>query len=206
MARSFYSDDETVNAVPGISQLKMSKEAEKKESLNEVDYIDNMPIRSTPYLESLVHQSRKFLYVNLSVYGAEWETQKSAFWNEYASLKNLYKDVVVEPVLPNLLNILTATLGSSILVNRRSLPVRFVVPLLTGGTSYYYFMPKSFENSRQLAMEFEKQYPQVWDAQQQSIGQLCDLKKSAQSTLAEANQELVRQVGVARKYLIDTIN
>ncbi|CAK7892482.1 hypothetical protein CAAN1_01S10286 [[Candida] anglica] len=194
--RGFYEDDDLVVNKPGFN-AEITKELKEQESSHgNVSFIQGMSIRTTPILEEYTNIARHYLHEKWSYYGAELETQKSALSNEVTSVKQEIRSVVREPVLPNLIYVLTATLSGSILVNRRALPVRFITPLLFGGASLSYFMPKTFSEISSCIDSYEaKHLPEVRSLQ-------TDLKKQYQ----EAERATDQQLDCAKKTLTSAVH
>lgn len=200
--RSFYEDDKFVVSKPGFSAEIDSKLEEKESSHGNISFIHGMGIRTTPILEQYTNQARLFLHEKLSYYGAEVSTQISAFQNELHTLQQEVHSIIKEPVLPNLIYVLTATLTGSILVNRRALPLRFITPVVFGGAAFRYYMPNSFEQARLNYDHFEEtNFPEVSKLRQELavLGQ--GYKRAFNGFIDDANIELQRSVHTGRVYL-----
>ena len=157
MARSFYEDDDKVLTTPGVNTPMPSKLEEEEKLHGNHSFVQGMVVRTSPVIETYTKELRKWLHDKYAIYGAEWETQKSLFNNEWNNVKREVAQTVADPVLPNLIYILTAALTGSILVNRRLLPTRFIVPVITGGAATAYFMPNTFRNLDKKLDQFEAQ-------------------------------------------------
>ncbi|ODV77928.1 uncharacterized protein CANTADRAFT_23045 [Suhomyces tanzawaensis NRRL Y-17324] len=202
MARSFYEDDELVINKPGYN-VEISLELKEQESLHgPISFIQGMGIRSTPYLESWVNKARLFVHSKAAIYEAELGTQKSAFLNEVDTLKSEVKATIKEPVLPGLIYILTATLTGSILVGRKSLPLRFVSPVVFASVSTSYFMPNTWESLTNKYLHFEHQKaPELTEKRHQVVSAYQSTKQDVDRGVQSAKAELQRGVRLARLWL-----
>lgn len=156
--RSFYEDDEYIVTKPGTN-TEISPQLKEKESIHgEVSFVDGMVIRSFPILEDYTNSIRHYLYDKLSIYEAELNTLKSSFNNEFNNFKIEINEIINEPILPNLIYILTLSLSGSILVRRRNILMRFFSPLIFGGVGLWYFMPNTFNSIGKKYNQFELNY------------------------------------------------
>lgn len=203
MARSFYEDDELVVTKPGYVD-EISKKLESKETLNNVTYVKGMAIRSPPYLEEQLNKIRLYTHSKLSIVEAELNTAVSATKNEINNVSQCIDSMIKDPVLPNIIFILTATLSGSILVNRRSLPLRFLSPTVFGILSFSYFMPSSYNEvkSRITAYESEK-CPELYQQQSQFFKELENQRKELNFKINNLNEDLASQIHEARYKLND---
>lgn len=200
--RSFYEDDKFVVSKPGFNAEIDPKLEEKESAHGNISFVQGMGIRTTPLLEQYTNKARLFLHEKLSYYGAEFNTQISAFQNEVHSVKQELGSIIKEPVLPNLIYVLTTTLTGSILVNRRALPLRFLTPVFFGGAAFSYYMPNSFEQARLDYNHFENENLPELSKLRQELGSLFREYKSALSGFAEdANAALQRNVHNSRVYV-----
>lgn len=197
--RDFYVDDEVVINKPGVNTA-ITPELKEKEGLHgNVSFIEGMSIRTAPILEKYTGQARAWLHEKWLIYGSELSTQKSAFANEYNSIRNDISALIKEPVLPNLIYILTSTLTGSILVNRRSLPLRFLSPVVFGSVATSYFMPKTFASATGKLDRLEKDtVPEVHAAHQDLLKNYAQFKKDADAGVEELQVKLTSGVHDAR--------
>lgn len=203
MARSFYEDDELVITKPGYNN-EISKELHSKETLNNVSYAKGMTIRSAPYLEEQLNKIRLYTHNKLSILEAEVNTAVSATKNEIKILSDIVDDLIKEPMLPNIIYILTATLTGSILVNRRSLPLRFLSPTIFGVLAFSYFMPASYHQVQTKLAAYESEtFPEFYQQQTKFIDELKSQKKLLNFNMTNLNQDLASQIHEARYKLND---
>ncbi|KAL1581345.1 hypothetical protein MEM_01146 [Candida albicans L26] len=166
--RSFYEDDEYIINKPGTTTAITPELAEQESVHGQATFIDGMVIRSTPILEKYANSIRHYLHDKLSIWTAELNTQTSAFKNELTTIKSEINSLIYEPVLPNLIYILTLTLTGSIFVRQRNIGIRFITPILFGGLSLKYFMPRTFEAISEKYDNVEKEnLPQLYEQRQE---------------------------------------
>lgn len=195
VSRNFYEDDKLIETTPG-KNIEIKDELKKKESSHgNISFVRGMGIRTTESLELSFHKLRQQLNYYLSVYSAEFSTQQSSLANEYENIKTKVTDTIKEPLLPSSIYILTAALSGSIFSSTRSIPVRFVAPVLFGGVAFSYFMPYSCKEMQGKLLESEKKYiPEVFSWQDEYIQKASQLKERAFKKSQEWNQELIRGV------------
>lgn len=202
--RDFYVDDDLVVTKPGVNTGISPELKEQEGPHGNVSFIEGMSIRTTPILEKYTSQARTWLHDKWLIYGSELSTQKSAIVNEYRSIANDVSLLVKEPVLPNLIYILTSTLTGSILVNRRSLPLRFLSPVLFGTVATSYFMPHTFETLTGKLDRYEKEtVPEVYDAHQDLLKKYEQLKKDSEAGVEDLLVKLTNGVHDARVRILE---
>ncbi|ODQ82696.1 hypothetical protein BABINDRAFT_29863 [Babjeviella inositovora NRRL Y-12698] len=202
--RSFYADDDVSIPTPGYNS-KISDSLKQKESLHDATEVEGMIIRTVPVFERYANEARLYLHNKRELAAAEWGTQKSAFCNEVKSIKTHIDTTIVEPVLPSLIYILTTALSGSIMVNKSSLPVRFVAPLLFGTAAYKYFMPQSYANTVAHAAFYEAKFPAVVQGHADLDATINSAKATTKKTVDCANESLVLGVRATRLWVKDTI-
>lgn len=203
MGRSFYENDgELVVSKPGAPTTEISNELKKQESVHgDISFVDGMVVRTTPYLEKYMNKLRLLAHDKLALVETELSTAKSATTNELNLVAREVEDVIKEPVLPNLIYILTLTLTGSIIVRNRSLPVRFAVPTAFAAASTAQFMPKTYDTlvgkydawEKKTLPEVNEQRAELWRAYYAH-------KRLAKEYVADAQVDLQRQVHNARVY------
>lgn len=205
--RSFYEDDELIITKPGYN-AEMSLELKEQESAHgNISFVEGMGIRTTPYFEGYFNTMRLYVHNNLSVLSAELETQKSALANEWTCLRNKMDDIIVDPVIPDCVNVVFPVLVASVLVGRRSLPVRFLTTSVVFGLSVKYYMPNTYSaTNRKLSQWGETNYPELWGNYQEickTVDDLAvDLKKSGQ----DLKIELQKQIHEARLWIAKALD
>lgn len=202
--RLFYEDDDVVITKPGFN-VEISDELKQEESSHgNISFIKGMGIRTAPILEQYFNKARLVLHENVSYFGAELGTQKSAINNEYNNIKGEINSVIREPVLPNLIYILTTTLTGSILVNRRSLPVRFITPVAFAGIAFNYFMPRSYNEVTKKFTAYEKEnFPEIYKNQLLLKENYHESKKNVSEALDSSKKLIECSVRDARIYLTE---
>ncbi|GME72959.1 hypothetical protein B5S28_g1553 [[Candida] boidinii] len=203
--RSFYSDDEDVVPQAGLA-APIAKELEEKQVSHPAESIDGMTIRSTPILEKYMGELRKFADEKYKIFINEKTKTDKLIDDQVSDIKTQYNSVIVEPILPQSIAILTAALSGSILVNQRSLPIRFLTPIIIGTAAFAYVMPKSSKNVYNILENYEKEFPEVEKFHKDSCQSVTSALDSTKSTLNNANENLVNQVGTVRKAVEDWLN
>lgn len=200
MARSFYEDDDQVVTTPGVN-APIPSDLKQEEALHgDFSYFKGMVIRTAPTFEKYTKQARTWLHDKLQILDAELETQRLSANNEWRNVKAEVADTIRDPLLPNGILILTATLTGSILVNRRLLPVRFAAPVLVGTAATAFFMPNTFHQltAKYDAVEAAKA-PEFHQQKQEFIHNNIDtLELELSRGLRYANAALQLQVHEAR--------
>lgn len=209
MVRSFYeNDDSLVIGKPGSPTTEISPELESQESSHGyILFVQGMGVRTAPYLELFINKFRLATHDKLSVAEAEVSNVKSAVYNEVHSISNEISTTIQEPVLPNLIYILTLSLTGSILVRHRILPTRFVIPLAIGIAATSYFMPQTYGTLVSKYNNWEvKQFPEVHQQRLLLKQNYKELKNAGGIYIKDANVDLQRLVHVAREYVTDLLD
>lgn len=201
--RSFYEDDELIIAKPGTNQA-ISTELKEQESVHHASFVEGMAIRTTPILEKYTNSIRHYLHDKVSLADAELETQKSAFNNEWTSIKLEYHSIVQDPVLPGLIYILTIALSGSILVRRKSLPLRFAAPTVFGGVALSYYMPNTYCSIVKKYNQLEKENVPEFHSQRQTLLENYEqFKKELDAGLVNTNKSIESGIHDLREALKD---
>lgn len=202
MGRSFYEDEELITTKPGFNTEINAELKEKESSHGNISFVEGMGVRSTPYLEKYAEKFRLALHENLSVISAELGTQKTALLNEYANLQQKVDEIVKDPVVPQLVNIVGPILLTSVIVSRRSLPVRFLATSLVGGACIKYYMPRTYDELKQRLIVLEReQIPELHKKRLETMKNIQVYKMDAEKYGEHARKDLERQIHHARKWL-----
>ncbi|CAI5757122.1 unnamed protein product [Candida verbasci] len=206
--RTFYEDDELILNKPGIPLEETSSKLKQQESTHgDVEFVDGMVIRSTPILENYTSNFRKYLHDKFTIITAELGTQKSAIENEFNNLKSEYDQIVKEPILPNLIYILTISLSGSILVRNRNIGLRFITPLLFGGVTMNYTMPNTFNNLVSSYEKFEHEnIPELSKQKQELAVYYQQFRKEFYNQQINLNESILSSIHDLRKFINDKIN
>ncbi|KAF5210252.1 putative MICOS subunit [Clavispora lusitaniae] len=205
--RFFYEDEELITTTPGYN-TEISSELKEKESVHgNIALVDGMGVRSTPYLEKHFNKLRLLAHEKLSIASAEIGTQKSALANEWAIVKSKVNDVVVEPVVPRLMDVLFPVLVVSVFVSRRSFPVRFLSTAAVGGFTFKHNMPQTYENikSRFLTWEYEN-FPEAAKQQNDKFASLDVMASDVTKYTSQAKSDLQAQIHDARKWVVSALS
>ncbi|KAG7884902.1 hypothetical protein KL938_001159 [Ogataea parapolymorpha] len=185
MGRSFYSDEEDILPTPGLNQ-PIPKELSRKEDLLRNPHkqvVDGKVISTNSTLEKYAKQAREYAVQKLDIFDAEYKNLHAAYLNEKRNAIDKYHQLVAEPVLPSGLYILTAMLTGSIMVRTRSLPLRFVTPMVFGLIATEYLMPKTLQNTTGWLSSLEREHfpevnKQIDEAAKQVSGCMSDIEKT----------------------------
>lgn len=206
MARAFYEDDELVVTKPGFNKQISETLKHQEGPHGNVKFVEGMGVRSLPYLETQLSKARKYVHSYVLKWEAEVGTQLSALQNEVNTVSNQINLLVKEPVLPNIIYILTFTLTGSIVANRRSLPLRFLSPTVFGIGSFAYTMPNSFKTTKETLKQYESEhFPEVYAKQCELLVQLEQQKREASRSVGDLNVSLQEKIHNARQYLGDIL-
>ncbi|KAH3672424.1 hypothetical protein WICMUC_004260 [Wickerhamomyces mucosus] len=210
-SRSFYSNEED----PSISQIisnndniksqiiQNQKDEEKpvaKSNSKEIisKYVDGYQINSNNYLETQLNSYRSSIISKLNYIDAEYKNLKSASKNEFKSLTDNITSVYdpKDQFLPNFIYALTTTLSGSILVSKKSLPIRFLTPILFSIGSFKFFLPNTFNNSIQSIKNWENE----------ELPQLLKFQKSIKSSISQFEQSIEKSGENLNQSLIETVH
>lgn len=200
--RSFYGDEELITTKPGYN-AEITKELQEKESSHgNISFIQGMGVRTTPYSEKHFNNLRLYAHDKWSILAAELGTQKTAVANEWSTIKNKVGEVIVDPVIPDCVNVIFPTLIASVAVGRRSLPIRFLATSAVFGVSVKYYMPRTYANTKSKLLLWEKEtYPEFWKQQQEFGEQARDLVADFEKYRAQLKQDLQKQIHEARLWV-----
>ncbi|QPG76720.1 hypothetical protein FOA43_004114 [Brettanomyces nanus] len=169
--RSFYSDQSSVNPLPVGEDVNSHQE--KSESSSNVIYVDGKVINTHPALETYSRETRTWISDKASSWTDIFNSYKARAAFQLAKADSQYHQIILEPLLPQSLYVITATLTGSILARRRSLSMRFISPILFGIVSFGLFMPKSSTNCSQLFINLEaERFPDLKKMQDEASTQV----------------------------------
>lgn len=204
-SRHFYEQDDDLNLSPIIETKPASLEPTKSKTKKELEsdttvkstFIDGYKINTSNFLEKHLNTLRANLINQLNIADAELGNITSAFRNEVNTLySNIYS--VYDPkdqFLPSFIYALTTTLTGSILVNKRSLPIRFFSPLLFATVGFKVFLPRTFDNTVDAIKNWEAHsYPELLEVQRSFKKSLVDLEQQACQTTKDLNNSLIATV------------
>ncbi|ANZ75075.1 BA75_02244T0 [Komagataella pastoris] len=195
MPRSFYSDDEEVLPTPGRNEpIDPKLENSESPNLHNLTFLHGMAIRTSPLLEKYSSKARQLLLEKYTLIDAELATQKSALNNEWSITKEKYNSIVVEPLLPSVIGILTTVLATGVAVSKRGIVVRTFIPAFAGVFVYRQTMPLSYQNSVKFLVEQEARVPEFHEARIEAVNQLHSLQADVSKATAEGNAALTRQI------------
>lgn len=218
-SRSFYEKDDdlslssiiaepqqTIDDTPALeTAAKQAKKPVEKEETVVTKYVDGFKINTSNFLEKHLHGVRSSIINNLNYADAEYRNLKSAACNEWTNLTSgltsLYDPK--DEFLPSFIYALTFMLSGSILVNRRSLPVRFITPIVFGIAGFKMFLPGTFCNTSRAIKNWEaKEHPDLLQGQRALKQSWIDAERAIEQTGAELNQGLINTVHDIRTSLV----
>lgn len=205
--RFFYEDEELITTTPGYN-TEITQELEQKESIHgNIALVDGMGVRSTPYLEKHLNTVRLLAHDRLSIVFAELGTQKTALCNEFASLKAKVNDIVVEPVVPRIIDVLLPVLTTSVFVSKRAFPLRFVATTAVGLFTVKRNMPQTFDNLRNGFLKWEEEVlPEAVKQQNDLAASVSSLSEDLLKYTLQAQSDFQAQVHNARKWVVDVLS
>ncbi|KAH3674666.1 hypothetical protein WICPIJ_009508 [Wickerhamomyces pijperi] len=207
-SRSFYQQDEEVAPIstPIEQQSTTTTSTTTKPTTNEVtgvvsEYIEGYKIQTSSFLEAHSQVLRSALAEKVNYVEAEYNNLKSAATNEWNTLTSNIVSVYDprDQFLPSFIYALTTTLTGSILVSKRSLPVRFITPLVFAIGSFKYFLPLTYNNTKSSIKSWEAEStPELLEFQKSVKGFASDLEDGVVKTGDSLNQGLIDLVHQAR--------
>lgn len=200
--RSFYGNDELITTQPGYN-AEITKELQEKESSHgNISFVEGMGVRTTPYFEKHFNNLRLFIHSKWAVASAELGTQKTALANEWNNFKSKLDEIILEPIIPDCVNVVFPMLVASIAVSRRSLPVRFVATSAVFGLSVKYYMPRTYQATKSKILLWEKEsYPDLWQKQKEVGEAVRGLAADVNKLRELLRLDLQRQVHDARVWV-----
>lgn len=189
--RSFYSNKTDENALP----------ASKPQSPDTI-VIDGKEIASYPPLEAATGKARTWISANVASTVDLFNEYKAKTAAEVAKVEANYHKIIVDPLLPQSLYVITAFLTGSILARRRSPAAKFFYPTVFGVASFAVFMPKSFSNCTHAISQWEAtQFPEVKKTQDEFNAQVGKGISAVTNSTKTAETALAGQISKAREAL-----
>lgn len=195
MARSFYSNEQSI-AQSELPVAVPQPVSSTEESLT-TEFVEGHKVNRSGFLEQHTQQVRESLNQNLNIATAEYNNLKASANNEW---NNLVENVtsVYDPrdrFLPNFNYALTVMLTGSILAAKKSLPVRFITPVVFGAAAFKLFLPRTFANTCDAVKNYEAEHsPQVLSFQRAVKASLQDVEQGVCQASTEANKQLIQLV------------
>lgn len=204
-SRSFYQQEDEV-ALPPVqleSVQEQSSEQTPVTATNEAtgmvsQYVEGYKVQSSSFLEAHTKVVRSSIAEKVNYVEAEYNNLKSAAFNEWNTLTSNITSVYDprDHFLPSFIYALTTTLTGSILVSKKSLPVRFFTPLAFAVGSFKYFLPLTYENTKQSVKS--------WEAE--STPELLEFQKYVKSFTGEVEDDVVKIGEAMNQGLIDFVH
>lgn len=217
MGRSFYKDEEDQYSTPGLPTVSHIKnEANELTTATEADIKINKfgnLITTSPALESFVSKIRETTtsYYNIINEKFEFYTSTAGSHLEMTKYKILDFKGEHEDLLPNGCTVLTATLVGSIVSRNRSLPIRFVTPILFGGIALKYVLPETYANVsngfQHVGLSLENKYfPEFKQTREDNLKKFDQFMDSACALKQNSWNGLVSCVSTTRKSILSVVD
>ncbi|KAI3406417.1 hypothetical protein KGF56_000898 [Candida oxycetoniae] len=166
--RKFYEDDTQVVPVPGTV---VAAPASEIESLGQNRMIDGISVRSTEATEEFFKTIRSRFTSALNGFN-NWLNHKYTKFNEterYVTNTVSSLHYRKEDILPNGIYVIIAILSGTIAARPRGLISRITFPTVAGLVAFKYFLPVTFDNTREF----------VWLVEQRSVPQVAQQQENA---------------------------
>lgn len=147
--REFYSDRSGESPLPAAQEVSKSSSAQ---------VIDGKSIEKVNSLELYSRNAREWAGTKQESMLEKFKYYKARFSTGVAKTSEKYKEIVKEPLLPQSLYVLTATLLGSVLARRKGGITRFLTPSIFGLVVFGICMPKTFQNSKHSLSSLESKY------------------------------------------------
>jgi len=182
-----------------LSQSSSKNETEVKSAL-----LDGYKINTSSFLEKHLNSIRSCTINKLNIADSELKNLTAVFRNEINNLySNLYS--VYDPndqFLPSFIYALTTTLTGSILVNKKSLPIRFFSPLVFAVLGFKVFLPGTFDKTINATKNWEAHsYPELLNYQRSFKKILIETEQQAIKISQDFNGSLVSTIHEIRTSL-----
>ncbi|KAI5954775.1 hypothetical protein KGF57_003798 [Candida theae] len=165
-SRKFYEDDAEVVPLPGTI---VPAPASEVKTLGENRLVDGISVRSTDSTENFFKNAREFTSARASDL-SNWVNKNYTKFNDTERLiTSTVSDLhhKKEDLLPNGIYVIVAALAGTIAARPRGVIAKLTFPVITGLAAFKYFLPVTFDNTREFTWRLEqKNVPQV--AQQQA--------------------------------------
>ena len=179
--RNFYEDDAEVVPIPGTV---VPAPASEVESLGENRLIDGISVRTTSSSETFFKTAREFSAARISDL-SNWVNKNYTKFNDTerfvtSTVSELhYKK---EDLLPNGIYVIVAALAGTIAARPRGVFAKVTFPVITGLAAFKYFLPVTFDNTREFTWKLEqKNVPQVAKQQAEAYNGVVGLAKSIEN-------------------------
>jgi organizing structure protein 2 len=206
-SRSFYEQDEDISfspildtsEVPQDQPTELIKPKVEQSSTEKIvtKYVDGHKIKTSSFLETHVNSVRNQLIDQWNYASAELSNLQSAACNEWNNVTESVTSVYDprDEFLPSFIYALTGTLVGSILVNQRSLPVRFITPVTFGLAGFKLFLPYTFSNTVNAVKNYEaEEYPDLLQFQRSLKQYAIETEQSIEQLSEDAKLSLIQGV------------
>ncbi|KAG5421907.1 hypothetical protein I9W82_001000 [Candida metapsilosis] len=176
--RNFYEDDTEVIPLPGTV---VPAPASEIKSLGENRLVDGISVRTFSSTENFFKGTREFVSARVSDL-SNWANKGYTKFNDTerfvtTTVSDLhYKK---EDLLPNGIYVIVAALAGTIAARPRGVIAKITFPVITGLAAFKYFLPVTFDNTREFTWRLEqKNVPQVAQQQANAYNSVVGLAKA----------------------------
>lgn len=202
--KSIYDNDEEEE------QIAPAKPVEKKEEPSAVaeqtKLVGGVQVRSFEGLEKSMGAARKWVIkqIDAGKEGLDNSVQRylKAERNVTGTVAELKSDK--EDFLPGAIYVMVASLSGSILARNRNVLVRGITPIAVGVGAFAYFLPNTFQNTRNLVWKYEQRAPTLADYHIQAENGVNSMVKGVSSAVEDGKQGLENGIHKTRQFIADS--
>lgn len=202
--KSIYDNDEEEE------QIAPAKPVEKKEEPSAVaeqtKLVGGVQVRSFEGLEKSMGAARKWVIkqIDAGKEGLDNSVQRylKAERNVTGTVAELKSDK--EDFLPGAIYVMVASLSGSILARNRNVLVRGITPIAVGVGAFAYFLPNTFQNTRNLVWKYEQRAPTLADYHVQAENGVNSMVKGVSSAVEDGKQGLENGIHKTRQFIADS--
>lgn len=176
--RNFYEDDAEVIPLPGTV---VPAPASEINSLGENRLVDGISVRTTNSTESFFKSAREFTSARINDLSNWVNKSYTKFNNTERFVTSTVSDLHYkkEDLLPNGIYVIVAALAGTIAARHRGMIAKITFPVVTGLAAFKYFLPVTFDNTREFTWRLEqKNVPQIAKQQADAYNSVVGLAKS----------------------------
>ncbi|KAI5969150.1 hypothetical protein CANMA_001817 [Candida margitis] len=188
--RNFYEDDTEVTPLPGTV---VPAPASEINSLGENRIIDGISVRTTTPTENFFKSAREFTSARVCDLSNWLNGSYTKFNDTERFVTSTVSDLHYkkEDLLPNGIYVIVAALAGTIAARPRGVIAKTTFPVIAGLAAFKYFLPVTFDNTREFTWNLEqRKAPQVAKQQADAYNSVVGLAKS----IEDGAEQSVRHV------------
>lgn len=191
---NIYDEDEPTKIEPQASEKK--KEQPSPAPVN---------VKTFESLEQNMSVARKWLIKQIDFGKEKVDSSVEKYLNVERSLSSTVAGLKSEKedLLPGGIYILISALSGSILTRNRGFLLRGATPLVLGIGAFGYFLPQTFQNTRNLVWKYEQRAPALASYHTQAQDQVNSFVKTVNNTVEDSKQGLETGVHKTRQFIAD---